>query len=139
MSQAIIIIKPDAIERNLTEILITRILKEFKLVSIKNVIFTKELCDVHYAEHINKSFYPGLKQAMVGKMVFVLAVSADDIICNDGILQSPIRTFCNQIRREYVDSQYVGPRNIIHCSDSEAAALREWNIWFSEPKSLVIE
>lgn len=134
MSQAIIIIKPDAIERNLTEILITRILKEFKLVSIKDVVFTEELCDAHYAEHINKPFYPGLKQAMVGKRVFVLAVSANR---NDGLPETPIRPFCDQIRREYVDSQYIGPRNIIHCSDSEVAALREWNIWFSEPQPQV--
>lgn len=124
INKAIVIVKPDALERKITEKLIVKLLTEFELITIKDVIFTEKLFDKHYQEHLDKDFYPSLKDAMVGKRVFVLALnSKNSKIC--------IREYCEKIREEYVDSQYIGPRNIIHCSDSHKATLREWKIWFT--------
>lgn len=127
MNRTLILIKPDAFDRNIATILIKRILDLFPLVHIKDVIITEELCDQHYAEHIAKPFYPGLKEAMVGKQVIALEVlSSFDV--TSGKLAT--RLECEHIRKEYVDSQYVGPRNIIHCSDSIEAGIIECDLWF---------
>lgn len=123
MNHFLILIKPDAFERNIEQILICRLLNNFSLIDIKKVVVTEELCDAHYAEHINKPFYPNLKKAMVGNPVIALEVLSQDM---------EARKYCEKIRIEYVDREYVGPRNIIHCSDSVEAGIRECALWFEE-------
>jgi nucleoside-diphosphate kinase len=123
MNHFLILIKPDAFERNIEQILICRLLNEFPLIDIKKIVVTEELCDAHYAEHINKPFYPNLKKAMVGNHVIALEVLSQDM---------EARKYCEKIRKEYVDYEYVGPRNIIHCSDSIEAGIRECALWFGE-------
>ncbi len=133
MNRTLILIKPDAFDRNLEKTLIKRILDLFSLVHIKDVIFTEELFDRHYAEHFGKPFYLALRQEMVGKKVIALEVLSSSFPSFDitsGKLAA--RLECEQIRKEYVDSQYVGPRNIIHCSDSVEAGIIECDLWFEK-------
>ena len=118
---ALVLIKPDAFERGIVESLTTRLLVAFRLNHIQDVMITEDLCDKHYIEHINKPFYPGLKNAMVGKRVLAIALRGDAMA---------MRQFCMSIRKEYVDPEYIGPRNVIHCSDSEEAGIREVDLWF---------
>jgi nucleoside-diphosphate kinase len=133
MNRTLILIKPDAFDRNIEKILIKRIFDLYPLVHIKDVVITEELCDQHYEEHVNKPFYPGLKEAMVGKKVIALEVLSSFVALgsiDSGKLAA--RLECENIRKEYVDSQYVGPRNIIHCSDSIEAGIIECDLWFGK-------
>ena len=107
-----------------TTTLLTTLLEEFELIRIQDQIMTENIFNQHYAEHSEKSFFAGLKEAMVGKTVIAIIL--------EGTHAGQIRAACEDIRAVYVDTDYIGPRNLVHCSDSEEAALREIKIWFAE-------
>jgi nucleoside-diphosphate kinase len=76
--------------------------------------------EAHYAEHKGKDFYPGLISEMVSKpLVAIMGTTAAGI--------PTVRDAVMRFRRSW---QTVGPRNLLHCSDSPEAAVRETTIWF---------
>lgn len=130
MSNALILIKPDAIERGIEGTILSQITQFGTIVHICDVVMTEELCDQHYKDHLAKPFYPGLKAEMVGGKLIAIELET-----KLGVIET--RKFCESIRKTYVDNTYVGPRNVIHCSDSEEAAERECALWFGDPKSVL--
>jgi len=119
---SLVLLKPDAFDRKLTGE-ITHRLHEIGTVCRMKLVpsVTYELLDLHYAEHVNKLFYPDLVEAMVGKQMLAIHIYGDTL---------RIREECLKIRAMYLDPDYVGPKNLIHSSDSEVSAEREIYIWF---------
>ena len=65
--RTLILIKPDAMERRLAGRLISRIEdKGLAIVGMKLLQVTPELSRQHYAEHVNKPFYPLVEKFIVG-------------------------------------------------------------------------
>jgi len=123
---SLVLIKPDAFDRGLAETILTMLFDDgFRIEQMKTTEMTPELCDRHYAEHTAKDWYPGLKEAMCGKKLLALALNGDG---------ERIREACTVIRAIYVDNKYVGPRNLVHSSDSPTSALKELVLWFPAPK-----
>jgi hypothetical protein len=81
-----------------------------------------ELCDKHYRDHVDKDFYPGLKKFMTSARLVAM------------VLEGPI----DEIREEALalrkmfKPKYDNPENLIHASDSIAAAEYEVDLWFPE-------
>jgi Nucleoside diphosphate kinase len=73
----------------------------------------------HYAEHEGKDFYPGLMEFMVSGRIIAVTGETSSIL--------GLRQAISRFRIKYAEG---GPRNLLHCSDSEEAARREINIWF---------
>ena len=119
---SLVLIKPDAFERGLQHDIMLR-LHTITTVYRTRLIpaITQDKMDQHYAEHIGKPFYPSLCKAMVGGQALAVHLYGD---CQR------IRTECLSIRGHYKPADYVGPKNIIHSSDSEEAAEREIEVWF---------
>jgi nucleoside-diphosphate kinase len=91
-----------------------------------------ELADAHYAEHVDKPFYPPLKEFMTSGPLVSLIVTGDEAIpvvralagATDGRKAAPgtIRGDLSLSNRE----------NLIHASDSEDSAKREISLWFPD-------
>ena len=61
MERTLILLKPDCVERRLMGRVISRFEdKGFNIVAMKLMRITPELAREHYAEHVDKPFYPGL-------------------------------------------------------------------------------
>ncbi|MGH8878548.1 MAG: nucleoside-diphosphate kinase [Stackebrandtia sp.] len=134
MSQrTLVLVKPDAVARGLVGEIISRLEnKGLTIEEIQTRIMDSQLADTHYAEHVDKPFYPPLKEFMTSGKLVALIVSGDEAItvvralagATDGRKAAPgtIRGDLSLSNRE----------NLIHASDSVDSAKREIALWFPE-------
>jgi nucleoside-diphosphate kinase len=135
--RTLILIKPDAMERRLAGRLISRIEdKGLAIVGLKLLQVTPELSRRHYAEHVNKPFYPLVEKFITsGPVVAMVAEGPDAIAVVRGLMgptngrQAPPGT----IRGDYGISRQM---NLMHGSDGPDAAKREIEIYFTASELL---
>ena len=108
---------------------------ERKGLAIDTMVLRKmsaELADAHYAEHLQKAFYPPLKEFMTGGPLVAMILSGDraiDVVrmiagATDGRVAAP-----GTIRG---DLSLSNRDNLVHASDSAESAKREIALWFPE-------
>ncbi|MEX2947565.1 nucleoside-diphosphate kinase [Staphylococcus warneri] len=131
MERTFLMIKPDAVQRNLIGEIISRIEnKGLKLVGSKLMQVPQELAEKHYGEHEGKPFYNNLISFITSAPVFAMVVEGEDAVAvSRHIIGStnPSEAAPGSIRGDL--GLTVG-RNIIHGSDSVESAEREINLWF---------
>lgn len=131
MQKTLILLKPDAVERGL----IGEILKRFEqkgllIREMRMLRFTPELARKHYAEHVDKPFFPGLVEyIMSGPVVAAILEGPEAVSVVRLIVGSTdgIKAEAGTIRGDYSLSKQ---RNLVHASDGEASAEREIEIFF---------
>jgi nucleoside-diphosphate kinase len=132
MERTFLMIKPDAVQRNLIGEIITRIeRKGLKLVGGKLMMVDKSLAETHYAEHVDKPFYNNLVSFITSAPVFAMVVEGEDAVHVARHIigaTNPSEATPGTIRGDL--GLTVG-RNIIHGSDSVEAATKEINLWFN--------
>lgn len=133
MERTFLMIKPDAVQRNLVGEIISRIeRKGLKLVGAKLMTVPQSLAEEHYAEHVEKPFYGKLISFITSAPVFVMVVEGEDAVdVSRHIIgkTNPSDATPGSIRGDL--GLTVG-RNVIHGSDSVESAKREINLWFKE-------
>lgn len=133
MERTLVLIKPDAVNRGLVGEIISRL--EHKGLTFEAVVMRSmdaELADEHYAEHVEKAFYPPLKEFMISGPLIATIVSGDQAVAvvrslvgaTDGRVAAP-----GTIRGDFSLSNR---ENLVHASDSVASAEREIKLWFPE-------
>lgn len=131
--RTLVLIKPDAVRRGLVGEIVGRF--ERKGLTIEAMVLRTmeaDLADTHYAEHLDKPFYPPLKDFMVGAPLVAMVLSGDGAIevvrtlagATDGR-----RAAAGTIRG---DLSLSNRENLVHASDSADSAKREIAIWFPE-------
>src|SRR5438046_5762920 len=81
MDRTLIILKPDAVQRNLSGEIISRFEKKgLQIVGMKMMKISPQLAETHYESHRGKPFYPGLVKFMTSSPVIVLALAGKDAI-----------------------------------------------------------
>lgn len=137
MQRTLILFKPDAVERRLCGRLLARIEdKGLKIVGLKLIRITPELARQHYAEHVNKPFYPHLEAFITGGPVVALVAEGPQAVqvmrtlmgSTNGREAAP-----GTIRGDFGVSRQM---NLIHGSDSPESAAREIGIYF-RPEELI--
>lgn len=129
--QTLVLIKPDAVERNL----IGRILVEYErngliVLDIKLIKASTDLAEKHYAEHIGKSFFNRLVTYLTRSPLVALVLEGENAISRVRTLNGttdPEMSPDNTIRALYGLSL---SENTVHASDSKESAIREQSIWF---------
>ena len=133
MERTFLMIKPDAVQRNLIGEIISRIEnKGLKLVRGKLMQVPQELAEKHYSEHEGKPFYNNLISFITSAPVFAMVVEGEDAVAvSRHIIGStnPSDATPGSIRGDL--GLTVG-RNIIHGSDSVESAQREISLWFND-------
>ncbi|HEX4070383.1 MAG TPA: nucleoside-diphosphate kinase [Planctomycetaceae bacterium] len=130
--RTLVLIKPDAIERQLAGRILCRFEeKGLSIVGMKMLLVTPELSRRHYAEHVNKPFYPLVEQFIgSGPVVAFVAEGPEAISVVRAMLgptngrQAPAGT----IRGDFGLSRQM---NLVHASDGPDAARREIEIYFA--------
>jgi nucleoside-diphosphate kinase len=131
VERTLVLIKPDAVRRGLVGEILGRF--ERKGLVIEAMVLRgmdAALADQHYAEHVDKGFYPPLKDFMTGGQLVAAVLSGDQAIevvrtltgATDGRKAAPgtIRGDLSLSNRE----------NLVHASDSADSAKREIALWF---------
>jgi len=132
LEKTLVIIKPDAMQRNLLGEIITRFEKKgLKIVGLKMIQLQDIILDEHYAHHKDKPFFAGLKNYMTSSPVIVLALEGIEVVEAVRLLVGPTKSRiadAGSIRGDYSMS---GQTNIIHASDSAENAEVEVKRFFS--------
>lgn len=126
-----IMVKPDGVARGLVGEVISRFeRKGLTLEKIRGLTITEELARTHYAEHVEKSFFPELLEFITSGPVVAMEWSGDDAIavCR-GLMgaTNPVDAVPGTIRG---DLGLVVTENIVHGSDGAESAARELEIFF---------
>lgn len=128
-----IAIKPDGVQRGLISKILSRFEQRgFKLVGIKLVTPTESLLKQHYAEHVEKSFFPKmLSYMMSGPILATVWEGKDAVKQGRAILgaTNPLNSPPGTIRGDFAIDM---GRNVAHGSDSVESAEREINLWFKK-------
>lgn len=131
--RTLVLIKPDAVRRGLVGEIISRFEgKGLQLDAMVQRTLDEDFADQHYAEHVNKPFYPPLKAFMTSGPLVALVLSGDQVIevvrgmigATDGR-----RAAAGTIRG---DLSLSNRENLVHASDSVDSAKREMGLWFPE-------
>jgi nucleoside-diphosphate kinase len=135
MNITLMLIKPDATERNLIGAIL-KIVEEdgFKIEELKEFYMTDAIASEFYAEHREKAFYLDLMEYMKsGKIVAVVLKKEDAVKSLRQLvgLTNPAAAEAGTIRALYGES---AQRNSVHASDSPASAVREINLIFPDNK-----
>ncbi|MEJ3749680.1 nucleoside-diphosphate kinase [Actinomycetes bacterium KLBMP 9797] len=129
--RTLVLVKPDAVRRGLVGEILSRF--ERKGLTIEAMVLRgmdAALADEHYAEHVDKAFYPPLKEFMTGGQLVAAVLSGDQAIdvvralvgATDGR-----KAAAGTIRG---DLSLSNRENLVHASDSEDSAKREIALWF---------
>ena len=135
--RTLILVKPDGLQRRLAGKLIARIEdKGLKLVGLKMLQVTRELSREHYAEHVDKPFYPLLEEFITSGPVIAIVAEGPEAVSVVRVMLGPTNgrdAAPGTIRGDFGLSRQM---NLVHGSDGPEAAQREIGIYF-RPEELI--
>jgi nucleoside-diphosphate kinase len=133
MERTLILVKPDAFERNLSGEIIARFeRKGLRLVAMTLMTMTRALAGKHYAEHEGKPFYEELVSFITsGPLVAMVLEGEQAVVAARQVIGAtdPLKATTGSIRGDYAIE--VG-QNMVHGSDSPESAAREVALFFPE-------
>lgn len=132
MEKTFAIIKPDAVSRNITGKIITKIEEAgFKIVAMKKLWLTKKEAEGFYAVHKGKPFFESLTDYMSSGPCIAMVLEKEDAIAAWRKLMgatNPANAEANTIRKEFaIDVE----KNSVHGSDAKETAAYEISYFFS--------
>jgi nucleoside-diphosphate kinase len=131
MERTLVLLKPDCVQRRLAGRIISRFEdKGLNIIAMKMLQVTPELSKKHYAEHVEKPFYPGLEAFITGAPVIAMILEGLEVIRvvremlgkTSGLQAAP-----GSIRGDFSSSRQM---NLVHASDGAEAAAREIELYF---------
>ncbi len=138
MERSLVLIKPDAVERGLSGIILNRLEKEgLKLSALRMLKMDRVLEQKHYAVHAEKPFFGGLVNYITSGPIVAAVFEGEDAVARIRKLMGktdPAQAEAGTIRRDFgLDIE----RNVIHGSDSVETAENEIQLLFSEDETLI--
>jgi nucleoside-diphosphate kinase len=129
----LVLVKPDGVRRGLIGQIIARFeAKGFTVSALNMRTLDKQMADQHYAEHVEKGWYPELREFVTSGPLVSMILSGDQAIevvrllvgATDGRKAAP-----GTVRGDFGLSNQA---NLIHASDSPESAAREIALFFPD-------
>jgi len=131
LSRTLLIIKPDATERNLIGYIIDRLERaRFKIVEMRMISLSVQQAREFYEIHKERPFYESLVTFMTSGTVVPVVLEKDNAIADLRALvgaTNPKEAACGTIR---YDIGRDVQENSVHASDSDENATREISFFF---------
>jgi nucleoside-diphosphate kinase len=131
--RTLVLVKPDAVRRGLVGQVLARFeSKCLRFVTLDLRTIDAETADRHYAEHVEKDWYPPLREFITSGPLVAMVLEGDEAIAvvrklngaTDGRKAEP-----GTIRGDWSLSNQ---ENLVHASDSPDSARREISIFFPQ-------
>ena len=137
MERTFVAIKPDGVQRGLIGEVISRLERRgLKLVAIRLLQVDEDLAGRHYAEHVNRPFFPSLVSFITSGPIVAMIWEADHAVALARQTMgstNPAEAAPGTIRGDLgID---IG-RNIVHGSDGLESAEREIGLFFGAGDAL---
>ncbi len=131
MERTLILLKPDCVQRRLAGRILARFEdKGLNIVALKMLRVTPDLAKQHYAEHVEKGWYPTLEQFITGGPIvagILEGLEAIRVVREMLGATSGLKAAAGTIRGDYSSSRQM---NLVHASDGPDAAQREIELYF---------
>src|SRR6476469_10195853 len=131
MERTLILLKPDCVQRRLMGRVISRFEdKALNIIAMKMMRVTPELAKKHYAEHVQKAWYPALESFITGGPIvaaIIEGLEAIRVVREMLGATSGLKAAAWTIRGDYSSSRQM---NLVHASDGPEAAQREITLYF---------
>ena len=132
MEKTFVLIKPNVMKKQKAGEIIKRFQKEgLKLVGLKMMQVSKDLCQEFYSEHKERPFFQELVSFISSFPVIILALQGENAVFRVREIMGdtdPKKAKEGTLRYQYGDS--IG-ENAVHGSDSLQSAQRELDLFFS--------
>ena len=132
MERTLVIIKPDALQRNLVGEIITRFEKKgLKIVGLKMMELNDLKLEEHYAQHKDRPFFEDIKKFMKSSPVLLLVLSGPQVV-------EAVRLITGSTKGVEADAGTIRGdlamtnKNLVHASDTVANAETEVYRFFNE-------
>ncbi|MDQ3103637.1 MAG: nucleoside-diphosphate kinase [Actinomycetota bacterium] len=131
LQRTLVLIKPDAVRRGLVGEVLGRFeRKGLSIVAMDLRTIDGTLADRHYAEHVERDFYPPLREFVTSGPLVAMVLEGDEAVeavralngATDGRQAAP-----GSIRG---DLSLSNRENLVHGSDSRESAAREIELFF---------
>jgi nucleoside-diphosphate kinase len=131
VERTLVLLKPDCLQRRLMGRVLARFEdKGLQFVAMKLMQITPQLARRHYAEHVEKAWYPELERFITGGPVVAMILEGPEAIrvvrdmvgVTNGLKATP-----GTVRGDFSSSQQM---NLVHASDGPESAQREMGIFF---------
>jgi nucleoside-diphosphate kinase len=140
MERTLVLLKPDCVQRRLMGKVLSRFEeKGLNVIGMKMLQVTPQLAKTHYAEHVNKPFYPGLEKFITASPIVAMVVEGLEVIrvIRDMLgATSGLKAAAGTIRGDYSASRQM---NLVHASDGPEAAAKEIALYFKPEEILPYE
>ena len=127
-----VMVKPDGVERRLVGEVVGRLeRKNLKLQQMRMLTIDEDMARLHYAEHVEKPFFPDLLAFITRGPVVAMEWAGDEAVSVARTLMGatdPKKAAPGTIRG---DLGLIMTENIVHGSDSPDSAERELSIFFA--------
>lgn len=129
--RTLVLLKPDAVKRGLVGQILARFeAKGLTVAAMEHRTIGAAQADAHYAEHVERDFYPPLRDFVTSGPLVALVLEGDEAVevvrtlngATDGRKAAP-----GTIRGDFSLSNR---ENLVHGSDSPESAEREIALWF---------
>ncbi|MDX6326105.1 MAG: nucleoside-diphosphate kinase [Nocardioidaceae bacterium] len=130
-SRTLVLLKPDAVRRGLVGRILARFEeKGLRVAALEQRTIDAALADRHYAEHVERDFYPPLREFVTSGPLVAMVLEGEEAVevvralngATDGRKAAP-----GTIRGDFSLSNR---ENLVHGSDSAESAAREIALWF---------
>ncbi len=132
VEQTVVLIKPDGFTKKIVGQIVDRFERAgLTIVGLKQVRLDQKLLEVWYAHHKDKPFFPDIVRQMTLTPVIAIVLEGDSAIhkvfeiCGP---TDPTEAAKGTIRGDFGESK---PLNVVHRSDSTAAAQKEIKFLFT--------
>jgi len=128
-----VMVKPDGVQRGLIGEVISRLERRgLRLMVAKFMWVSKELAELHYAEHKGKPFYDGLISYITSAPVMAMAWEGPNAVAavrqTMGVT-NPAEAAPGTVRHDFALEK---GRNLTHASDKVETGEREIALWFRQ-------
>jgi nucleoside-diphosphate kinase len=129
--RTLVLLKPDAVRRGLVGQVLGRFeAKGLALAAMELRTIDGAQADRHYAEHVERDFYPPLRAFITSGPLVALVLEGEEAIAVTRTLIGPTdgrQAPAGTIRGDFSLSNR---ENLVHASDSPESAAREIGLWF---------
>jgi nucleoside-diphosphate kinase len=140
MERTFILLKPDCVQRRLMGRVLARFEdKGLNVIAMKMLRITPELSKQHYAEHVEKGWYPTLEAFVTGGPVVAAVLEgleAIRVVREMLGATNGLNAAAGTIRGDYSSSRQM---NLVHGSDGPEAAKREIALYFKDAELCAYE
>jgi nucleoside-diphosphate kinase len=129
--RTLVLLKPDAVRRGLVGQILARFERKSLVIEAMQMRqIDDEHADRHYAEHVQKGWYPELRAFITGGPLVALVLSGDSAV---QVVRAMIGSTDGRAAAAGTirgDFSLSGSENLVHASDSPESAVRELALWF---------